>query len=345
MNRNITIVSIDDETINLTIFNEMIEEMGHSSKNFEDASEALEFISQNNVDLILVDYMMPEINGIEVIKKIRETKRDIPIIMITGASGDEELMIKAIKAGATEFINKPVEITEFTARVKNLIDLRIAQLLVADKALLLENEVAKATEKIAKRELETLVILGNAAEYKDPETGDHIQRVSHYCRIISEELGMDNDFIKLIFHASPLHDVGKMAIPDSILLKPRKLDTNEWEIMMTHAQKGYEILIRSESPYLQAGAEIALSHHEKFDGTGYPNKLKGNDIPLMGRITAIADVFDALTSLRPYKEPWSIEKTINLIQEESSKHFDPEIASAFLKRKDDIITTHRTYKG
>jgi response regulator RpfG family c-di-GMP phosphodiesterase len=141
--------------------------------------------------------------------------------------------------------------------------------------LLLENEVHKATQQIIKRELETLKVLGNAAEFKDPETGDHIQRVSHYCKIIAEDLGMDQEFIKILFYASPLHDVGKIGIPDNILLKPGKLDQDEWNIMVTHAKKGYDILKNGESPYLKAGAEIALSHHEKFNGTGYPQKLKG----------------------------------------------------------------------
>jgi len=329
-------VSIDDEEINLLIIEGMSKELNLDIISFQNPIKAFDFIKKNDIDFIFVDYVMPELNGIELIKKIRTCCEDIPIIMITSISDNEDLKLNAIKSGATEFLHKPLNAPEFTARVTNLIQLRKIQLLLKDRALLLEEEIKKATEKVVKREFETLNVLGNAAEFKDPETGHHIKRVALYSKLIAEKMNLNATDQDLIFLASPLHDVGKIGIPDLILLKAGKLTKNEFNIMKTHTTKGYDILLNTESEYMKAGAIISLTHHEKFDGTGYPYGLRGENIHLFGRITAVADVFDALTSTRPYKEAWTLDKAFNLILSEKSKHFDPKIVDIFLENKNNI---------
>ncbi|MCP4133508.1 MAG: response regulator [bacterium] len=341
---NIKAISVDDEEINLLLIEEMAKEIGLAVQAFTSPLKALEFISTNEIDLVFVDYMMPEMDGVQLIKQVRIHHPEIPIVMITAVVGDENLKLDAIRAGATEFLTKPLKGAEFTARVKNLVNLRTYQVLLMDKAKLLKVEVEKATTEIIKREHESLLVLGNAAEYKDPETGAHVSRVAHYSKMIAEELGESEEVRDLIFNASPLHDVGKIGIPDSILLKPGKLTSEEWDVMTTHARIGSDILQNATSPYLQAGAIIALSHHEKFNGKGYPQKLKGSDIHLYGRITAVADVFDALTSKRPYKDPWPFEKAVGLIEEEKGEHFDPEIADIFLNNIDRVKTIYNVIK-
>jgi response regulator RpfG family c-di-GMP phosphodiesterase len=324
-------VSIDDDEVNLLIIENLAEKIGLIVKSYTNPIDALVYIKENNTDIIFVDYLMPEMNGIEFIKKVRLDNQDIPIIMITSITGDEELKLGAIKAGATEFLNKPLNGSEFIARISNLANLRHYQLLLKDKALLLEEEVKKQTEKITKREFETLSVLGNAAEYKDPETGNHVFRVAHYSRILALSLGEDEEQQDNLFYASPLHDVGKIGIPDSILLKPGKLTKGEWEKMKTHTTIGYDILKNSESTFLKTGAIIALTHHEKYDGTGYPNALKEDEIHLFGRIVAITDVFDALMTKRPYKKPWTFEEALEYVIEQKGKHFDPLLVDHFTK--------------
>ncbi len=324
-------VSVDDQKVNLMVIEGMSEELGLDVTSFFNPIEALDFIKNNETDLIIVDYKMPEMNGVELVKNIRKYYSDIPVVMITSLKDDDELKLAAIENGATEFLNKPLNKTEFRARMKNLMELRKAQLLLKDRALHLEEEVEKATAKIKDREYETLQVLGNAAEYKDPETAAHIQRMAHYCKIIAECMFNDMDTVDLVFNSSQLHDVGKMGIPDSILLKPGKLDNDEFDKMKTHSFIGYNMLKNAESEYLRTGATIAIHHHEKYDGSGYPNGLKGEEIHMYGRISAVADVFDALTSKRPYKDPWPIEKAINLLIEEKGKHFDPQVVDIFVE--------------
>jgi putative two-component system response regulator len=224
-----------------------------------------------------------------------------------------------------------------------MLKLRKSQLLLKDKAMLLQEEVDKATFRLKESEHETLQMLGKTAEYKDPETNAHTQRVSHYCKILARAYGLDENLQDIIFYASPFHDLGKIGIPDRILLKPGKLDADEYEIMKKHSQIGYEILKGSKSKYLKAGGVIAYNHHEKYDGTGYPNGLRGESIPIFGRITAIADVFDALTSIRPYKKAWSVDEAFNLLIEEKNRHFDPILVDLFIKNKEDVMNIHNKF--
>ena len=331
MSHELTIVSVDDNTINLLLIEALAKDIAMEVKSFFSAKEALKYIETGNYDIILTDYMMPEMHGIDFIKKVREYNPDIPIVMITAANDDNKLKLEALEAGATEFLNKPLSTTEFKARLSNLIKLRTAQLLLQDKALFLEEEVRKAVKLIEDREHEALYVLGRASEYKDMETAQHITRVARYSKLIVKAMGGNEHEQRLISYAAPLHDVGKIGIPDRILTKPGLYTPEEFAIMKNHPVIGYEMLRTTKSPYLRSGAEIALSHHEKYDGTGYPNKLAGEKIPLNGRILAIADVFDALTTDRPYKEAWPFEKAVEQLRKEKGRHFDPRLVDLFLE--------------
>ena len=338
-------ISVDDERLNLVIIEEMAADLELTIKSFISPVEALEFIlAGHEIDMAFLDYRMPDMDGITLLKEIRKIHQHIPIVMITAITDDNSLKLKALREGVTEFLYKPLENIEFTARINNLINLRKHQLLLKDRALLLEKEVKEATEKLLIREFEAISVLGNAAEFRDPETGEHVERVAHYCKLIAEANDESETTQDLIFHASPLHDVGKIAIPDSILFKPGKLTEDEWEIIKTHTIRGHQILKNTESKYLQAGAVITLTHHEKFDGTGYPYGLKGKDIDILGRITAIADVFDALTTRRPYKEPWPVERAFEFIRANSNTHFDPELADCFLENIKDVLDIFNNLK-
>lgn len=340
------IVVIDDVKTNLIIIESMLKKFQNCETYlFEDPKEALKWCENNNPDLIITDYMMPELNGVDVAKKFRALKKNehVPIVMVT-AYNEDSIKIEALKEGVTDFLIKPINKAEFQARINNLLKLREYYLKVSDKAKWLEEEVKKATAEIEKREEEIIYRLSIAAEFRDDDTGEHIKRMAHYCYIIAKELNLDKTFTEMILKASPMHDVGKISIPDNILLKPARLTPEEFEIIKTHTINGYNILSNSDIPLIQLSAEIALNHHEKFNGKGYPNGLQGKDIPISGRITAVADVFDALTSKRPYKEPWPVEKAIELLKKEKGEHFDPDCVDAFLNRIDDALKIMNKYK-
>jgi putative two-component system response regulator len=338
------IVSIDDNENNLFLIEAICSEMGLNVISFSDPLEALMYVLQNHTDMILIDYMMPNLNGLEFVKEFRNTNKTIPIVMITAAGDDDNIHKDAFEFGVNDFLKKPVNSVLFKARVLNLLNSYQNRMLIEDKAKLLESEVKKATQRLIQREHETLNILGKTAEYKDPETASHVARVAHYSKLIARELGLDEKEQELIFYAAPFHDLGKVGIEDKILLKPGKLDNEEFDIMKTHAMIGYEILKDSNSEYLQSGAQIALTHHEKYNGRGYPKGLVGDEIPIFGRIVAVVDVFDALTSNRPYKKAWSFEDALNLLKEESGQHFDPKIVDIFINNVDEIKEIYNSFK-
>lgn len=342
--KDMRVVSVDDNENNLFLIEAICMDLGLNVTSFSEPLDALMHVLQNPIDMILIDYMMPNLNGLEFIKEFRQNKKNVPIIMITAAGDDEEIHKEAFDLGANDFLNKPVNAVVFKARVLNLLSNYQNRMLIEDKAKLLENEVEKATKKLIDREHETLRMLGKAAEYKDPETASHVARVAHYSKLLAREYGLDEKQQDIVFYAAPFHDLGKVGIEDKILLKPGKLNEEEFTVMKTHAQMGYEILKDAQSEYLQAGAMIALSHHEKYDGTGYPSALKGEDINIYGRIVALADVFDALTSHRPYKEAWSFEDALNLLKEESGKHFDPKLVNIFIESIDEVTNIYNSFK-
>jgi response regulator RpfG family c-di-GMP phosphodiesterase len=344
MESDLVAVSVDDERVNLLLVEQMAQELGIRVRSFQDPLLAVSFVEANPVDLVFVDYMMPGMDGIGFIGKVRGMHADIPIVMITAVTDNDELKLRAIKAGATEFLNKPLNMPEFTARINNLTTLRKAQRFYKDWAILLKKEVEKATEKILLREDETLQVLGKAAEYKDPETGNHILRVARYSRLLVEAAGESEQQQDLILKSSPLHDVGKLGIPEAILCKPGKLTPEEFAVIRRHPEIGHEIIRRSSSPFLLSGSEVALTHHEKWDGSGYPRGLRGEEIPLFGRISAIADVFDALITRRPYKEPWPIARALEYVDGEKGRHFDPRLARLFLESRQRVQEICDGYK-
>jgi len=342
MYENIVAVSIDDNEQNLMLLEAFADQIDLKVISFSDSLKAFEFITNNEVDIIFTDYMMPDMNGLELIKKFREVNSATPIIMITAAGEDSRE--KALEVGATDFLNKPIDLTEFIVRTKNLLALRTAHIQLQNRAKQLEVEVQKATKDLISREHESLIVLGKTAEFKDPETANHIARVAHYSKLLANKYGLDETTQETIYYASPFHDIGKVGIKDNILLKPGKLDDDEFEIMKTHATIGYSILKDAQSKYLKMGASIALTHHEKYNGTGYPKGLSGNTIPIEGRIVAVADVFDALVSIRPYKKAWSFDDALDLLKKESGVHFDPELIEIFIKNIDEIKSIYNDFQ-
>ena len=305
---------------------------------YTDPVRALEAARRTIFDIALIDYDMPVLDGIELIRCLRDMPdyAQVPIVMIT-TSVDEDVRIRALEAGATDFLPKSPLAAELKVRVRNLIKVSTAVRKVNDQAASLAQDVETATRALLVREEEMIFRLSLALEYRDNDTGGHTIRVAAYSRVIAERLGLRPATCRAIFLASPLHDVGKVAIPDSILLKPGRLDAEEFEVIKGHAAIGERILGGSSSDLIQLAAEIAGGHHERFDGSGYPLGLSGRMIPLAARIVAIADVFDALTTERPYKTAMSIEEAFAYIEDERGRHFDPTCVDAFRAGRDEIL--------
>jgi putative two-component system response regulator len=341
------IAIVDDNPVNLKLMESLVKRANteYQPLTFQDSAEGLAWCMSNETDLIIVDYMMPAPDGLEFIRRYRERAEnaDIPVLMIT-ADHEKETRYAALEAGANDFLTKPIDNAEFRARLRNMMALRRSQKALADRAAWLAEKVAEATSEILDREHEMITRLSRAAEFRDPETGAHIQRMSNYSHLIAMQLSLPQAEQELILRAAPMHDVGKIAIPDHILLKPGKLDDAEFTIMKTHAEKGYEILRGSRSNLLDVAAIIARSHHEKFDGSGYPNGLVGEVIPLHGRIVAVADVFDALTTERPYKKAWEIERAVDFLHAGAGSHFDPLCVAAFIARLDDALIIRDSFQ-
>jgi two-component system response regulator RpfG len=346
VNNQRQVVIVDDQSTGRMILGKIIQQIADDIKiiDFADPQKALQWLSNNQADLIVTDYRMPGINGIEFIKEVRKTVtgEHIPIMMITVVS-EKEVRCEALEAGATAFLTRPIDQIECRTSCRNLLKLHKQHVIIQDRADWLAQQVSLATEQILQREQETILRLAKAGEYRDEETGNHVIRMAKYSREIAEELGISVQECADLEHAAQMHDIGKIGIPDRILLKPGKLDESEWERMQTHTTIGYEILSDSQSKYMQMGAIIALNHHERFDGQGYPNRLKGSDIPLIARIVSVADVFDALRSVRPYKAPWTIDKAVEFLKTQSGTQFDPQCVDAFCKRLTKITQIQAEY--
>ena len=317
-------------------------EPGVIVESYADPLNALEQMQHATPDLIITDYRMPGMDGIEFTRRIRTERRlaDVPVIIVTVVE-DRQIRYQALENGATDFLTRPIDPQECRARCLNLLALRRSQKMLSDRAQWLEEQVMQATREVRTRERETLMKLAKAGEYRDEETGNHIIRMAKYARLIAEELKLTAMECDEIESAAPMHDIGKIGIPDLILLKPGRHTPDEQEIMRRHPLIGYQILADSPSRYLKMGAVIALGHHEKYDGSGYPQGLAGEDIPLPARIAAVADVFDALTSNRPYKNAWTFQQALGYVQSESGKHFDPACVRAFELRIDAVATIMR----
>lgn len=340
------VVVVDDTQINVTLLSHLVAKLEDCvAIGFTAPQEGLAWCAGNVPDLVMVDYMMPELDGIEFIRRLRAIpgREDVPVLMVT-ANDQVKVRHQALEAGANDFLTKPIDKTEFIARSRNMLSLRRAQRKLADHAAWLEAEVKKATAEILMRERETLVRLFKAADSRDPETGAHIQRVAHFSKLIAAHLGLPEEEQNMLLEAAPMHDIGKVGVPDSILLKPGRLDEAEYSLMKCHTIFGFEILQGSQSPALQAAAQIALGHHEKFDGSGYPNGIKGEAIPLVARICAVADVFDALTCARPYKKAWELDRAVAYLRNGAGSHFDPVCVTAFLADWDAVLAIRNRFR-
>lgn len=337
MNKIFNIIAVDDSKTVLKIFEKFFKNTHYNYKGFINPEKALLELNQNKYDIALVDYEMPEMNGIEFIKKAKILDSELLFLMITSNDPFENSLLKnAFDVGAYDFLNKPITEEEFFARLKKLEKISDSRFQLTMKTKQLEQNIESIKEEKLITELETIDLLGFLAEFRNLEDRNHIDRVSYYSKLLAKELGESDKNQDLIFHAAKLHDIGKIGIRESILFKPAKLSKEEFEIIKTHTTLGFDMLNHSKSMYLKAAAVIALTHHEKYDGSGYPNNLSGLDIPLLGRITAVSDVLDALTSERVYKKAWSLEEAIKHIKTQSGKHFDPLIVEKLILNLDEI---------
>jgi putative two-component system response regulator len=331
------VLILDDAPLNNLLLAEVIRDLpGCTVRDFTRPADAMAFVQANaaEIGVAISDYEMPEMNGIEFIRSARMVAgfAHVPIVMVTSLD-QRSLRREALTAGATDFLAKPFDAVEIRARVSNLLALNQARLDQADRAAWLDREVKAATALIAAREREIVMMLMKAAEHRDNETGNHVARVAGLVTVIAAGLGLPEREVEQLSLASTMHDVGKISVPDSILLKPGPLTDAERSEMQTHAERGKRILEGSSSSLMQLAAEIAATHHERWDGTGYPVGLSGEAIPLSGRIVAIADVYDALTSERPYKKAWSEAEALQHIRANAGSHFDPDCVEAFLRAR------------
>jgi two-component system response regulator RpfG len=305
---------------------------------FGNPIEALRWSEGNGADLLLLDYRMPEMDGLEFARRFRRSlsRRDVPIVLIS-VVGDEPVRQAALEAGVIDFLVKPVRPRELRSRCKNLLQMRQQGESIKERARSLEQRVLSSLQEVEQRERETLFRLAKAIEYRDLGTGIHLLRMSHYAELIAEALGFPEEEANILTLAAPLHDIGKIGIPDAVLLKRSSLTDEEFAVMRRHPLIGYEILRDSPSRFVQMGALIALRHHERWDGSGYPDGLKGEDIPQAARIVAVADVFDALTSERPYKRAWSADEAFDYIQANRGTLFDPSCVDVLLANQPRIL--------
>ncbi len=342
------ILIVDDDERNRLLFKVILKKEGYETIEAENGEEGIKKVLEEKPDVILMDVMMPVMDGFTATKKLKSDDRTkhIPVIILTALNEREE-KLKGIESGANDFLTKPVDTKELLLRIKNHLKIKAYQDFLSNYNKILEEEVKKKTKQLqeAFNELDyaykdSIQRLANLAEFRDPETGEHIKRVSLYCKFIAEKLNMDEKFIDHIYYASTMHDIGKVGVPDNILLKQGKPTDEEWEIMKKHTIYGYNILKDSKSEILNMAADIALNHHEKWDGSGYPYGKKEEEIPLSARIMAIADVYDALRSDRPYKKGFSHEETMKIILEGDGRtkpqHFDPNLLEILKKYNEEF---------
>lgn len=319
------ILIVDDEASNLKALQQILKDEPYELFFAKDSHTAIQIAKQSQPDLILLDIMMPEVSGLETCKLLKDDPltQKIPVIFITALNETED-EAKGFEVGGVDYINKPVKPAIVKARIKN-------QLALVD------------IDELRKTQLEIIACLGRAAEYKDDDTGHHVSRMSHYTKILALAAGFSEDRAELLLRAVPMHDVGKIGIPDAILLKPGALTPTEYDVMKTHVNIGVKIIGDNPAELFKLARSVAQFHHEKWDGTGYPYGLKGEAIPLEARIAAIADVFDALSNPRPYKSAWAIDTTLAYMNEQREKHFDPRLLDLFIANMDKILQVKASY--
>ena len=352
------ILVVDDMPENLELYRRMLAPRGYTVMSANGGLEAFERIAATPPDVILLDLLMPGMDGFEVCERLKHdlSTRHIPVIMVTGVA-EHDTNIRALEAGVDDFITRPIDTVLLEARIRSSVKAKAMQdqILRYQKRLENDNEVLEArvrerTAEVERTQHATVFGLARLAESRDPETGEHLERMRRYVRELAVEMAswpkydriIDSGFVETLYYSSPLHDIGKVGIPDAILLKPGKLSVEEFDIMKTHALIGGDTLKDAgveagENSFLEMGRDIAYYHHEKWDGSGYPHGLLGPDIPLCARIVALGDAYDAMTTKRPYKEPFPHEKTRQIILDAAGQHFDPEVVDAFLKREQKFI--------
>ncbi len=337
--KDLLVVIIDDQTTGRAILQSLVRKISTHvrCRSFSDPHEALAACTDRPPDLLITDYRMPIMNGVEVIRQFRSIAgcADVPIVVVSIVE-DRDVRYTALEAGASDFLSRPFDHYECQTRCSNLLLLHEQRKFTAKRTELLEDQISQATQEVRKREIDALICLARAGEYRDEGTGNHIFRMAHYSLEIARGLGLDAGICDRIERAAPMHDIGKIGIPDSILLKPGPFTQSEREIMKTHTVIGHHILVGSASPYLQLGSMIALSHHEWFDGTGYPHGARMEEIPIESRIVAVADALDALTTNRPYKQAWSMEDSLQHIEGNTDTQFDPDCVKALLSKEEQI---------
>jgi two-component system response regulator RpfG len=341
-----TVLIIDDQSTSRMIMEEVVRSVEGVTgvESFPSPMEALRWAKNHPPDLVLTDYKMPHMDGAEFTQWLRKIPAcaDIPLVIITGVD-EKPVRYRALEAGATDFLTKPIDHHECRARCRNLLLFRQQQQIIKERARWLERQVNEAVYEIREREKETLLRLARAGEYRDEGTGNHVLRMAAYARLISEGLGLDEEECDLIEKAAPMHDIGKIGIPDHVLRSAGRLSSADWEVMKKHVTIGYDILRDSPSTYLKTGAIVALRHHERYNGEGYPDGLKGEEIPLIARIVAVADVYDALVTERPYKKAWAMQQALDYLIAQKGKHFDPRCVDAFASRLDQVARVQEQY--
>ena len=339
------ILIVDDDPLNVEVLNEILLEDGYTNVAFTtQPEEAILNYQKQDFDLILLDILMPVMDGFSVMERFNkiEKKHEIPVLVLSALS-DHKTRLKALDLGARDYLAKPFNTDEVLVRIRNLLEVKLAHEQLQQHNAILDQRVRERTKELKDTQLEIVNRLGLAAEYRDNETGLHIIRMSQFSFEIAKKAGLPLEEAEIILNASPMHDIGKIGIPDSILLKPGKLSPPEWEVMKTHTTIGAKILKGHPSKLLQTAVTIAMTHHERWDGTGYPRKLEGEEIPISGRIVTIADVFDALTSVRPYKKSWPVADALAAIEENSGSQFDPDLVAAFRESLPTILQIKEKY--
>lgn len=340
------ILIVDDNSANVALLEAVLEEDDYTNVySTTDPFKVLPLHREHQFDLILLDIRMPGMSGIDVLKKLKTIASNdfLPVIVLT-AQTDPETRQEALLAGAKDFLTKPFADWEVLLRIKNTLETRLFYTRQVLRADMLESAVLKRTREIRETQFEIVQRLGAAGELRDDETGAHVKRMSHVCGLLAAKRGLGAEFSELLLFATTMHDVGKIGIPDSILLKPGKLSHEEWQVMKQHPIIGAQIIGNHNSALIKLARETALCHHEKWDGSGYPHGISGETIPISARIAAISDVFDALTSERPYKAAWSVERAVTLLKEESEHHFDPVVVELFIENLDEIIAIKERYR-